>query len=142
MQVSPLVEISIVPFKHKYLQMVIELHALRNCPYTNVINCKNLPRTGYIAILNNQPIAAGFLRRVEGRIGMIDALVSNPYFGSKIRHEGIEKVVNSLLKDAKSLKLEGIISYTHDEGVLSRAKELGFKEIEGEKLIVLPLSMD
>lgn len=103
------------------------------------IKMSTLPKIGYIAMLNDQPIAAGFLRRVEGGYAQIDTLVSNTYFGSQIRHEGINKVVGSLIEDAKILKLEGIIAFTGDSGILKRAKELGFKVID-QTLIALPLT--
>lgn len=90
---------------------------------------KNLPKIGYLAVLNSQPIAIGFLRRLEPCYAQIDTLVSNGYFGSQIRHQGIELVVNALLEEAKSLKLKGIVAHTADSGILKRAQELGFKPI-------------
>lgn len=96
-------------------------------PDVNSISMKSLPKIGYIALLNNQPIAAGFLRKVEGNIvAQLDGLTSNPYFGSQIRHDGINAVVDRLIQDAKDMKLQGIIAFTRDNGVLSRAKALGF----------------
>lgn len=94
------------------------------------VNMKSLPKIGYIALLNNQPIAAGFLRRVEGGYAQIDTLLSNPYFGSMIRHDGITKVVNNLLEDAKDLELKGIIAFTSDAGVIKRAKDIGFHVVD------------
>lgn len=123
-------EISITPFKFKYLPMLIELLESNKFEFTSQINMKSLPKTGYIAFYGNQPIAAGFLRRVEGGIAQIDTLTSNPYFGSQIRHEGIRVVVDSLIEDAKDLKLQGIIAFTKDEGVLNRAKSIGFNVVD------------
>lgn len=91
---------------------------------------KTLPKIGYMALRNGYPVAAGFLRRVEGGYGQLDTLTSNALFGSQIRHEGLEKVVNSLLEEAKVLKLHGIISFTTDIGVLKRAESLGFHVVE------------
>lgn len=102
------------------------------------IEMRTLPKIGYIALLNKQPIAAGFLRRVEPSYAQIDTLVSNAYFGSILRHEGIDKVVHALIDDAKVLKLDGILATTSDDGVLKRAKSLGFIELN-QKLIVLPI---
>jgi len=62
------------------------------------------------------PVPAGFLRRVEPCYAQIDTLVSNAYCGSIMRHEGISKVVDALLADAKRLKLKGIIAHTADKG--------------------------
>lgn len=102
----------------------------------STVNMKTLPKIGWMTLLNKQPIAAGFLRRVEGGYAQLDTLVSNPYYGSLIRHEGIDKVVKALIDDAKDLKLHGIIAFSSDSGVLSRAETLGFTQIN-QSLIVL-----
>lgn len=114
------------------------MHESHKYPHTHLITMKTLPRIGYIATHNGHPVAAGFLRRLEGGYGQIDTLVSNPYLGKIIRNEGIKRVVDTLLDDAKRLKLHGIISFTNDSGVLSRAKALGFVELD-QKVIALRL---
>lgn len=118
--------------------MLIEMHKDREYLHMNYITMKSLPKIGYIAVMNKQPIAAGFLRRVEGGYAQLDTLVSNPYFGSQIRHVGIKLVVDSLLAEAKDLKLLGIVSFSQDTGILSRAKALGFQVVD-QTLICLRL---
>ena len=131
-------EVSILPFKFKHLELLHEM--LRSQNYVRIcdIEMRTLPKIGYIALLNNQPIAAGFLRRLEPSFAQIDTLVSNAYFGSLVRHQGIQHVVAALIHDAKALKLEGILATTSDTGVLKRAEELGFHEVD-QKLIALKL---
>jgi len=90
------------------------------------VNMNTIPKIGYMVLMNNHPIAAGFLRKVEGNIAQLDGLTSNAYFGSLIRHQAIELVVDNLIRDAKSLKMKGIIATTADEGILKRAITLGF----------------
>lgn len=131
-------EISIVPFKFKYLPLLLDMLKDRDFVNISQISMKTLPKIGYIAFMHNQPIAAGFLRRVEGGYAQMDTLVSNPYFGSLIRHEGINKVVSALIDEAKVLRLEGIVAFTKDEGVLKRALSIGFVEVN-QQLIALNL---
>ena len=122
MQGSPLdSEVSIVPFSFKYLPLLIEMHNNREYFDMASINMKMLPKIGYIALLNKQPIAAGFLRRVEGGFGQLDTFVTNPYFGSKIRNDGINKVWNALISEARVLKLKGLLAFSKDTGLLDRA---------------------
>ncbi len=106
--------------------MLVEMYNDREYMGIKHITMKTLPNIGYIAIINEQPVAAGFLRRVEGGFGQMDGFVSNPYLGKLIRHEGMTKVVNALLEDAKDLKLHGVLAFTSDEGIVKRAKELNF----------------
>ena len=116
-------------FKFKHLRLLHDM--LESQKYIGIcdITMKTLPKIGYITMLNEQPVAAGFLRRVEPCFAQIDTLVSSAYFGSKIRHEGITLVVNNLLLDGRSLKLKGVLAFTSDNGILNRAKELGFHEV-------------
>lgn len=132
-------EISIVPFKFKYLPLLLDMLKDRDFLAISTITMKNLPKIGYIALMNKQPIAAGFLRRVEGGYAQMDTLCSNPYYGSIIRHEGIDGVVKALIEDAKLLKLQGIIAFTEDTGVLSRAQSMDFNVLH-HKLIALKLT--
>lgn len=118
-----------MPFKHKHLPDLKQMLISQQYANLSLITTRTLPKVGYIAYLNDQPIAAGFLRRLEPCYAQIDTLCSNAYFGSLIRHEGISKVVEALLQSAKDLKLEGIIALTEDEGVKKRALALGFHTI-------------
>lgn len=124
-------EINILPFKCKYLPLLHEMLEAQGYPNPKEITMRTLPKIGYIAMINNQPVAAGFLRKVECNvIAQIDGLTSNPYFGSILRHVGINKVLDSLILDAKQLKLKGIVAFTSDETVLKRAEAIGFHKVE------------
>lgn len=127
--------LEIIPYKFKHLQDLNSLLASNSHPE---VDNKTLPKIGYIVYLNKVPIAAGFLRRLEPCYAQIDTLCSNKYFGSIHRHNGIKMIVDTLIDEAKRLKLDGLICHTKDTGVLNRAKDLGFHEIN-EKIIGLPL---
>jgi hypothetical protein len=122
-------EINLLAFKHCHLSLLKELLTSQKSHLHDIVTMKTLPKIGYIALLGDHPIAAGFLRKVEPCYAQIDTLASNANFGSKIRHQGITLVVNSLMEDAKRLKLEGIIAFTGDSGVLKRAGDQGFHVI-------------
>lgn len=133
-----MVEIDLIPFKFKHLELLYELLQSQNYIGIANITMDTLPKAGYIALLNNQPIAAGFLRRVEGGFGQIDTLASNTFFGSQVRHAGISAVVDALINDAKTLKMKGIIALSSDKGTLLRAEGLGF-HVVNQTVIALPL---
>lgn len=122
--------IQVIPFKFKHLELLKELDEKTDHALNTEITMRDLPKIGYIALLGKQPIAAGFLRRVEPNYAQLDTFVSNPYFGSQIRHVAMTKIVNSLLEEAQDLELRGIIAFTTDESIISRAKDNGFVVIE------------
>lgn len=102
------------------------------------ITKKTLPKIGFIVFLDKTPIAAGFLRRLEPCYAQIDTLVSNKYLGALVRHEGITKIVDALIAEARVLKLEGIIAHTDRLDIIQRAKEIGFHQVQ-QQIIALPL---
>lgn len=119
-----MVELSLRPYKFKNLADIRELHSVNgsDVPITH----NTLPKIGYIVYFGIQPIACGFLRRLEPFYAQIDTLASNKLFGAEIRNLGISAIVNTLLEDARRLKLQGIICHTADNGILKRAEALGF----------------
>jgi hypothetical protein len=124
-----LAQINIIPFKRSHINMLHEMLESQDFDPKG-ITYESLPKIGYIAMLGDQPIAAGFLRRVEcDIIAQIDGLVSNKMFGSVIRHEGISKIVDTLIMSAKSLKLQGLIAFTTDITIIKRAEVAGFLKI-------------
>lgn len=124
-----LAEIKIVPFHAKHLPKLHEMLEAQDYD-SKSITLKTLPKIGYIAMLGEHPIAAGFLRRVECDIlAQIDGLASNPFFGSMIRHDAISKIVDMLITDAKHLKLQGVIAFTTDMTIIERAEAIGFLKI-------------
>lgn len=121
--------------------MLVEMHKSQNYLNMSALSMRTLPKCGFIVTLGTQPIAAGFLRRLEPCFAQLDTLVSNAHFGSQIRHMGISLVVDTLISEAKHLKLEGIIALTQDNGTLMRASGLGFHLVE-QQVIALPLKKE
>lgn len=111
------------------MPMLLEMLTSQKYNDINSITKRTLPKIGYIAYLDGMPIAAGFLRRVEPCYAQIDTLCTNAYCGSILRNAGVKAVVDALLNEAKTLKLEGVIAFSRDEGTISRAKSIGFSEI-------------
>lgn len=131
-------QLNLVPYKHKYLKDIHELHTSQKYAGISNITTATLPKIGYLVYIGDQPIACGFLRRVEPYYGQIDTLASNAFFGSNIRHEAIKLIVDTIIDEAKHLKLKGLICHTSDAGVLARAQSIGFHVVSGV-IIAKPL---
>lgn len=132
-------EISILPFKFKHMSSLLDMHESQRYENMASIDYRTLPKVGYIAFHGTMPVAAGFLRRLEPCYAQIDTLVTAAYCGSVLRHEGVSKVVDALIEEAKSLKIQGLICHTQDKGTLARAEALGFR-IVPQTIIALPLT--
>lgn len=90
---------------------------------------REYPAIGFIAYEGTYPIAAGFLRLVEGGTAILDSLVTNPAQSSELRSKSIDLVVENLIKKGKELGLSGIIAYTIEPNVLRRSTKHGFQEL-------------
>lgn len=131
--------VDIVPYTPEMLPTLLSM--LQSQKYLGMadINNETLPAIGFIANIDNVPTAAGFLRRVEGGFAQLDTLMSNAEQSSELRHDGISQCVDSLIEEAKKLKLHGILATSKDESTIMRAISIGFHVVEDQKLIALPL---
>jgi hypothetical protein len=98
-----------------------------------------MPSIGYIAFEDEMPIAAAFLRKVEGGYGQIDGLVSNPECPCHLRHIAMDIVIKRCISDAKALKITQLMAFCKDESPIMRSKRLGFVELP-HKLMALDLN--
>lgn len=128
--------IVVSPYQSSYYELLEGLHLSQHVLLQETGN--TLPEIGYIATEGSIAIAAGFLRRIEGGFGMIDTLVSNASLDGTIRHDGISQVVSRIILKAKELEIKGLICSTKDEGIIKRAKSIGFHET-GEITIALKI---
>lgn len=88
-----------------------------------------MPKVGYVVFLDSYPVAAGFIRKVEGGFGQLDSLVSNPIAPAKTRDAAIDAIVTQLLKRAKSMKIPHLLAMSEDENTLVRSEKHGFKKL-------------
>lgn len=136
--------IEILQYNPKMLPALILMHESQK--YMDIEHIRNdmLPAIGRIAFEFDSddigtPVAAAFLRMVEGGFAQLDTLVSNSKKPSEMRHLGISRCVEELIQEAKKLKLHGILATSKDETTITRALSLGFRVITEQKLIALSL---
>jgi hypothetical protein len=113
--------------KTEHFEDLIAMHVGQGSDMASIITKATLPKLGYIAYNDEmEPIAAAFLRQVEGGYGQLDTMVSNSQLSGMIRHNALSMIVDSLISDARALNLQGLICYTRDESVIRRAQSIGF----------------
>lgn len=123
-------EIKLIKYQKKHYDIVIGLHKSQGSHLANVLKPNDIPRLGYLITINNVPIGAGFLRKVEGGYCLFDTLVTNGTVSSNIRHQALCILVDKIIEMAKIYKFKGILAYTMDKGILSRAQSIGFKVVD------------
>lgn len=86
----------------------------------------DLPTLGLITYYETTPVAAGFLRRVEGNYCMLDSLITNKNIPSDYRDMALDYLVPKLINLAKSQGFTKIIAFSQDKHTLIRSLKHGF----------------
>lgn len=69
-----------------------------------VLPKESLPKTGYIAFIEEKPIAAGFILKFEEiPIGMLEWIVSDPDTSHKERSEAISELMDHMISESKNI---------------------------------------
>lgn len=110
----------------KHFNALINILQERNCYLPTK---EEMPKTGYVAIEGASLIAAAFIRRVEGGHGQLDGLTTNPKAPSELRHEAIDRVVQSCINRAKELNIRNIVAFTQDVMTKERSLRHGFVKL-------------
>ena len=90
---------------------------------------ENPPTIGMIALVNNRPVAVGFIRLAEGGLGIFDGLCTNPDCGPMLRNNCLNKLVEALIKEAKNWEVATILAWSSDKNTLTRSEKFGFRKI-------------
>lgn len=100
------------------------------CHQMNLKVLEDLPEHGYIAFDDmDRPVAAGFIRRVEGNYALIDSLISNPEAPGVLRNEALDLITVQLIKTARELGFKQLIAFSRDVNTLKRAERHGFASL-------------
>ena len=91
--------------------------------------CNDLPNIGYMAFHDDSPVAVIFLRLVEGRMGIIDGLCTDPKARPDIRNRAIDLLVERVMERAKELEFKKVIAWSQDAHTLERSLKHGFERM-------------
>ena len=126
--------VNVINYDHEEHEYLLEFIAAKNGITSNGI----IPsKIGFIGIVDNYPIAFGFLRDVDGQYGIIEGIMTDPDRSPARRHHALSAVINFLIDESKSLKHKLILAWTKEESILKRADDLGFNILQEHKLITL-----
>ena len=73
----------------------------------------SLPEYGVIVLDKSGPIAAGFLRRIEGSMGMLDSYITNPLSLKEDRQIALRLVTKHLVNVSETLGIHKLIAFTN-----------------------------
>lgn len=100
---------------------------------------ETLPKNGVVIYENDDAVAMGFIRLVEGGFGQIDSYITNPAMPASIRDAALDYLTTQVIEKAKELKLKGLIGTSSDKNTLLRSLRHGFIQ-QDATVIALDLS--
>lgn len=84
-----------------------------------------LPRIGFIIMDGHDPVAMGFLRRIEkSETAMVDGFVSDPSAPVELRKHALDLLTKTLIKKAKSLGIKKLIAFSAHKNTIKQAQIL------------------
>lgn len=101
---------------------VHELNAWLKARGLGPVTAASLPALGLIA----PGVAAGFLRRCEGQVGIFDSFATNPAACPVMRHKALDEIYKRLIAQAYELGIDKLIGFSVDAGTVERSKRHGF----------------
>ena len=108
-----------------------ELLASRNMDVQAILD--DIPLHGFMIFDNDdEPVAAGFLRFIEGPYGLLDSYISNPKHTSSERSEAFDMITESLLRLAKRFDLKKLFAFSLETNLINRACSFGFHRVAYE----------
>lgn len=91
---------------------------------------QDIPRVGFIAWDENDPLAAGFIRRVEKcDFGILDGLISNPDCQGMRTNQALDLLVKKISEEAEKIGLRRLLAITNNKHVYRRSAWHGFETL-------------
>jgi len=86
-----------------------------------------LPRFGFIVHKDDKPVAMGFIRVLEGKMGVLDSYITNKEFDYDVRSAALDLISDALVAFSRvDLKLNGLIAFSDHPNIIQRATKYGF----------------
>ncbi len=114
------VKLSVKYFDHEDLAALNDWLVARGRKREDV---SDIPAVGFIVSHDDMKVAACFLRRCEGNVGIVDGLTSNPDAPPEIRHAALDVAINCVCEEAKQREITRLMAWTVDNSALIRGCE-------------------
>jgi len=92
------------------------------------ISLEALPTTGFII----PDVCAGFLYSTDSSMCVLEWVISNPKASKEVRSEGLDDLIDALLKKADSSGFKMVFTSVSHPKLMDRYSEFGFKKTESE----------
>lgn len=100
---------------------------------------EDLPNFGFIVQSSDGPIAAGFIRTIEGGYAMFDSFISNSNRDGLTRDFALDMITTKLIELCKMIDIRSIMAFSKDPNTIARAEDHGLKTILEHKFQIMDI---
>lgn len=125
-----------VPYSVRYQAQVVSWLSKRGLEERLAYD---LPATGFMVFKDGHGVATGFIRRIEGDMGMVDGYLTNPDAHWEDRDKALDLLTKAIIDKAIELKMKSILAFTKDFNTLTRSLRHGYSHLSEQKMIVYPV---
>lgn len=101
----------------------------------------DLPKHGLIALEGNEPIAMGFIRRVEGPYAILDSYITNADVTPELRDRALDTITRKLISLAELNDIKKLMAFSSHSTIIERSVRHGMSKMPYEfTLLSLPRS--
>ena len=115
--------------KYKHSQHAEDLALMLISQSGKIPPKSEMPKNGYILYSEGKPIAACFLRLVEGGFGQIDGLVADRYAPRELKQQAIDIAIEKCIDKARSLRIKNLLAFCQSERPTMTALSHGFVKL-------------
>ena len=97
---------------------------------------EELPEVGFMAYVDAEPVAAGFLRQISPVTAMLDSYITDPHMEGGKRHAALDALGKTLVDFARDIGIEKVLALTEHASIETRAHKLGFQSTSQRVLVM------
>jgi hypothetical protein len=105
-----------------------------------------VPETGLVSckfdqdIQDYEVIACGFIRRIEGNYGLLDAYIADKFMDKEKRDQTLDEITSHLIQLAKKQKVNHLFAFSALPAIIKRAQKHGFEIQPNMQVLTMSLN--
>lgn len=81
----------------------------------------DLPEFGLIAVDGGEPVAMGFIRKMEGNYALLDSYITHADAPAELRDRALDIITYKLIKIAKDNDISKLIAFSGEPSIIARS---------------------
>ena len=89
----------------------------------------DLPEYAWVALENDEIVALGAIRRIEGHYVLFDSYITNPLYSPAERDKALDRITSKMIKICMQHGIKKILAFSVEDNIVTRSIKHGFESI-------------